>query len=297
MKLLQKEDVELQRELSDMLDKVSWHGDYYSCLCVFHDNRDTPAMMVYPDGFSCKSCGEFGSLNKLRAKLNGTVIRYREGLEQEEQEKPKWTEWQKKYNNWAHAAEKAYLTGQKYPVLMKYIKDRGFSDIIQEGRIGYIDGWISFPIFDRSGEMVDWVVRSTPTLETNIKYAVRPRFRGEKYGLYASDWDRIEDSDNIYIPFGILDMWALHMLGLPSATGIVGKSYILRWFDNIRKPIYLIPDLGEEDAAYKFKQQLGWRGNVLILNFPEGTKDCADILLKYGAERLKLEILGASNGR
>jgi len=292
MKLQAKANTDLQKELAEQLEKVTWHSYYFSCLCPFHDNRDTPACFVYPDGYRCASCNAHGTLEFLKHKLSGSRIRYREGVTEVVSEKPEFDKWKRRYGSYEKAAAQAYETAQEYPILLDYLVERGFSDILTEGRIGYLDGWISFPVFNREGAMVDWVVRSTPTLETNVKYAVRPRKNShEGFMLYSADWDMIEESTGVYIPFGILDMWALHLLGLPTATGLTGKTYNIKWFSEIRKFIYLIPDLNEEEDAHRFVQKLDWRGSVFELNYPDGCKDVADILKQQGKEGLKSFLL------
>jgi hypothetical protein len=137
-------------------------------------------------------------------------------------------------------------------------------------------------VISPDGQFVDWVLRATPAIQTNSKYVCRPRKnKQEGFQLYSSDWQRIEESNAVYVPFGLLDMWTLDMCGLATATGLTGKTYQPPWFDGIRKKIYLIPDVGEEDAAHRLKRRLGWRAEVLELEYPDGCKDCNDILMKH----------------
>lgn len=285
-----KSDPDLQERLSDKLEGVVWHGHYYTAVCPFHVSFPVRAsLFVYDEDFRCASCNEWGYLNKLEAKLSGMKVRYKDDAEEQEvNELPKFAEWKKQYKTYKRAAAHAYQIGSEYPMLMKYLKQRGLHSVIDDGLIGYMEGWLSFPVFNVDGIFVDWVLRATPAIQTTSKYVVRPRKnREEGFSLYSADWGRVIDSNAIYIPFGVLDMHVLcSILKLPAATGLTGKTYKTEWFSEIRKPIYLIPDKGEEIDAYKIKQSLGWRGRVLLLDYKEDEKDCADVNLSRGSEVL-----------
>ncbi len=290
MKLKAVVDVELQTSLAEKLPHGKWIGHYYLTFCPFHDNTHTPAFFVYPDQYKCLGCGAWGNLQVLEKKLAGVAIRYVEGVIQEVNEHPDWIGWKKRYGSYKNAAIYAYNTAQEYPCLLRYLTEQRNIQI-DDGYIGYIDGWLSFPVFNQDGDMVDWVVRSTPSIETTIKYSLRPRINSkEGFILYSNDWDRIEQSHEVYVPYGILDMHSLHNIGLPCATGLTGKTFNVDWFKDIRKKIYLIPDKGEEEDAHKLAHKLGWRARVLTLDFPEDTKDEMDVYSKYGKQSL-LELI------
>jgi len=61
----------------------------------------------------------------------------------------------------------------------------------------------------------------------------------------------------------------------------------------LRKPVYIIPDFHEEDDARQLASQLGWRGHVLDVNYPDECKDMNDILIKYGEQKV-LEVLNVN---
>lgn len=280
-------DVELQHELALQLPNGHWIGHYYLGYCPIHDNHNTPAFFLYPDGYRCLGCGAWGSLNRLKSVLSGIPIRYSEGRELEINEKPLWSTWLKEYGSYEGIAQHAYQTGKEYPVLLRYLVERKVECIIEQSYVGYIDGWLTFPVFNKQGKMVDIVVRATPSVETKSKYVVRPRKNSnEGFILYANDWVRIMNSKELYVPFGILDMNVLSFLGYPSATGMTGHSYKPSWFDGIRKRIYIIPDRGEEKSAHELQQLLGWRARVLELDYPDNTKDPTDIYVGLGSKIL-----------
>jgi hypothetical protein len=60
-------------------------------------------------------------------------------------------------------------------------------------------------------------------------------------------------------------------------------------FDKIRKKIYIIPDGDGKDYhdAVKLATSLGWRGKLLTLDYPEGTKDCNDVYIRNGLDSLR----------
>lgn len=287
----------LQERLVDKLNDGGnpWHGHYASVVCVFHQSFPVrPSLFIYPDWFVCKSCGIEGPLEKLEQLLSGVKTPYKSDEDVIVNELPQFKKYRTEYGGYRSAVAFAYLTGQEYPILMKYLQSRKLGDVIRKAKIGYIEGWLSFPVYDSDGIFVDWVLRATPAIQTTSKYVCRPRRnKTEGFSLYSIDWKRINDAKAIYIPFGLLDMLTLDLCGLATATGLTGKTYQALWFDQIRKKIYLIPDAGEEDAAHKLKRQLGWRASVLLLDYPNECKDVNDILMKYDVPKV-LDIINRS---
>jgi len=291
MKVIPKQNKALQETVANRLNGVQWHGHYFTSVCPFHHSIPVRAsMFVYPDGYRCASCSAYGTLDYLNKSLNGLRVSHIT-TEEVVDEKPEWSKYLKEHGSYRAAATHAYRIIQEFPVLGNYFADRGLGNIIKAGKVGYIDGWYSFPIFDEDNNFVDWVLRASQHKTTTTKYAVRPRLnKRDVFSLYAADWDLVNSSNELYVPFGMLDMWTLHLCGFPAATGLLGKSHKSEWFDGIRKPIYLIPDLGEESEAYKFAKQLGWRGRVLRLAYPKYCKDPNDILKMYGKDEVILKI-------
>jgi len=60
--------------------------------------------------------------------------------------------------------------------------------------------------------------------------------------------------------------------------------------DEYRKQIIILPDKGEEDTARKLASRLGWRGKVLVLDYPDGCKDPNDLLVKGHSQWLISQI-------
>jgi hypothetical protein len=272
-------------ELATYLSHVSWHGRYFSCNCVYHDDS-SPSMMVYENGFNCKACGAWGSLEKLQNKLIGrmpvrvdTVSKYPKS--------PPWQTWETKYGDWETLASHAYGRAKQASFLWNYVTNRGISQFtIDKEMIGWVDRWITLPVFDANGDFVDLIVRGTS--DSQIRYGIRPRVDNDTH-LYAH-WKAILDADKVYVCFGIFDRLTLTQCGIPAATGISGKTVNAQLLKDLRKPIYIIPDFREEEDARQLAAQLGWRGHVLDVQYPDGCKDMNDILKKYGEKKV-LEVL------
>ena len=280
----------IQTRIADQMEDVTWHGDYFSALCPFHaDTR--PSILVYPDYFECKACGARGKLRQLERQISRlpTVVSvpHLRGL-------PCWSRWYLQQGGWEELVDFAHRNLLTYPAPQSYLERRGIKEHIKEGHFGYIDGWYVFPVYDPSGRLVDIVLRAGPS-KTGSKYVLKPREPGESFHLYSPDWKRVQQEPCIYIPFGILDAWALHSIGLATATGTTGKSIPATMLNQYRKMIYIIPDKNERDNmestdAYELAQELDWRGHVLMLKYPDDAKDPNDIKTKYGKEIL-LELI------
>lgn len=105
--------------------------------------------------------------------------------------------------------------------------------------------------------------------------------------LYVPDRDIYNSADRIYLVFGVLDAISLACIGLPGCSPTAGNLHVdTRWFDDVQKPILIIPDKREEKVAYRHAGRLDWRGKVFMLDYEPGEKDVNDILVKRGAERL-----------
>jgi hypothetical protein len=280
-------------ELAEKLSRVSWHGTYIAACCPFHGDEH-PSLLVYEDGyFRCLTCGVFGNHQKLQRKLSGEVKQ----VATTHQPTPPWFTWERKYGTFENVAYKAYNNGKAFPALLVYIRQRiCTARYIIQGKIGWLDGWFSFPVFDRDGDFVDLVVRAHPKKKTDIRYAIRPRKNRNDMHLYSPDWGFLDKSDEVYFPFGILDAWSIYACGLPAVTGITGQLVGPELLGDIRKLIYIIPDKDEIAGARRLKEKLDWRGRILQLDYPDGTKDSNGILCKHGVNLLKELIEEAKHG-
>ena len=149
---------------------------------------------------------------------------------------------------------------------------------------GYLDGFYTFPIKNQYDEIQGIVARASPTIQTkNNRYTVS-KDCPEK--LYVPNWRNVLKAEEIYVCYGTLDVWTLHMAGYDGVTGISGQELSAANLDRFRKRMYIIPDKGEEKSAIELQSRLGWRACPLYLNYPEGTKDLNGIQMKYSLDTM-----------
>jgi hypothetical protein len=161
---------------------------------------------------------------------------------------------------------------------------------VDEGHLGFIDGWITFPVFDSRNSLCDIVVRSTSS-HSNTRYVVHPCVVGTR-PLYVPSWKRVNESPLVYVVYGLIDSISLHLAGLPVVTGITGKSLNADLLRPLGKRFVIIPDKGEEQEARLLANKLGWRCTVKQLKYEDGCKDPDDVRKTFGNEYL-LNAIGA----
>lgn len=274
-------------QLKDKLEGVQSYGHYFACRCVFHDDT-RPSLMVYKDGFfRCSACGVSGNFDKLWRKLQGWDISkpVKEATSFHTPLLP------------TTLPELEVVVGEAHEALMKfdtfqwYLKNRGVEGRIEVCQLGWWNSWVTIPVFDEHHALQGVVLRASSA----IQHATGQRFAqplGQKGMMYVPDWHLFNHGKAVAVVFGMFDALALSDLRLPVCTSTSGKgSFKAEWLDNVRKPIYIIPDLGEEDAAMKLAGQLGWRGNVVRLPYPVDCKDPAGYL-ETGRRDQLLSLIG-----
>jgi len=268
-----KENRQLQEALFEMLDGSYWLDSerYFACYCPF-DTHHTRALLVYPDGAHCQSCNQSYSLDYLEKNVSLTPTR---PVIAKSTVLPRWKGWENKYGDIAGIAE----AGHKFltPERQGGHRKRKIDQFITKGMFGMLDGWWTFPVMDKHHTVVDIVVRNGGRKDKDVKYVLKPYDVKTVRPLYCPDWDLVLKNRKIVVCYGILDVWAFYAVGLPSVTGITGKSLNANLFETFPdKEFIIIPDEGEEREAYRLAGQLGWRGSVLRVNWPYGIKDPDD---------------------
>jgi len=270
----------LQQKLADRLHGVTWHGDeYFSCECVF-DTHEKPAMLVYGDGWYCLSCTRGGTLEYLEKNI--TKLPYKPSVHKSKI-LPRWTSWERRYGDIdgiVKAAHQNVLKGNDV-----FFKRRKLDEFIEKGQFGLLDGWIVIPVFDEHKVVRDIVVRAIR--QDSVKYVVSIYNQNDSRPLYSPDWDRVKNSPNLFVTYGMFTVWSFEALSLPGVSGITGKSLNAELLDRFQKPIYIVPDRDEETAAFHLANGLGWRGKVLQIDWPDDCSDLDDIHRIYGNVALK----------
>lgn len=280
----------LQTRLAESLDKVSWHGHYFSACCVFHHNVNTPALLVYPDRYYCKSCGASGTLAYLDKRLHGVTAKGRVHKDAP-QILPRWKRWQAKFEDVAELCAFAHSNLKRFKDDRYFFKQRKIDQFIDEGFFGSLEGWLVFPVFDRERKIVDAVIRAGPSKSKDVRYAVYPIAESNANSLYVPNWSAVLKADKIFIVYGIIDSWTLYSIDLPVITGITGKSLSAENIKPLNKMSMIIPDRYEEKDAHKLARDLGWSAEVVRVKWPDSCKDTDDIRVKLGTSKLKKIIL------
>src|SRR4030042_6527029 len=262
---------EIPDELMELLDGAHRYSNYIYSKCPFHD--DTRAsFFVYADTYRCAACGKWGKTEDLLEKLDKTHFYPKQ---QQSFNYNPFTRWTKNHTLF----EMLKTANSNLPI--KYLKDRGISKEIQQNlKLGYLDDWITFPIMNIDNKVIGAVARAGEGSNSKSKYILPAKQNPDL--LYVPSWDRVMKKDKIYLTFGILDAITLYAAGFASISTTTGKRVTATAFDNIRKVINIIPDLGEMPEALKLAAKLGWRGKVIQLDYPENCKDLNDLAWKAG---------------
>ena len=253
--------VNLQEKLADKLENVRWADSYFYCLCPKHDDHRN-SMLVWKDYFKCYGCGFQGRLEKLEAFIGSTPVKSRPSSKSIIL--PQWRNWEKRYGDMPEIVQVAHrnvLNGNDV-----YFKHRKIDQFIEPGMFGLLDGWAVFPVFNRNKEVIDVVVRAIRQM--GAKYVVSIYNQDER-PLYVPNWDRVLKSDHLFVVYGIITAWALEAIGEPVVTGITGKSLKASLLDPFQLPITVVPDYNEEKDAAHLVSQLGWRGKLKLIDWPD----------------------------
>lgn len=281
-------------DLENKLDKAYTGSDYILARCVFHHPDNNPSMVVYEStqSFYCFACRKSGSILFLTQHLKGIPIapqlarvggvkRLRSGSGL----RPKFKANLDRYCSKANA-----LLVSSRPE-HAYLDSRGLGEAIIRYGLGWERGWFIVPIFDSNAHVLGAVARASPEAEQQTGMRFDIPF-GQRSMLYIPDWELWNNSDRVYITFGIFDAISVALAGLPAASPTNGKlSFQRQWLDNVIKPVNFIPDRGEENQAYEYAAKMDWRGGVIRLGYEEGEKDPNDVLVRRGGDELRKEIL------
>jgi hypothetical protein len=275
--------------LKDKLLKVSSYEGYVAAVCPFHEDS-RPSMLIWEDGkfFKCQSCGVSGSFEKLWRKLLGWDSS-RVVAEATNFKGPRLPSDLAQLSVVINEAHESLL---QFDQFQWYLKNRGVEGRIEACRIGFWDGWYSIPIYDEEHHLQGAMFRANATIQKGTgQRFIHPD--GQLNLMYCPDWRLLRTAKAVAVVFGMFDALALSDLRFAVVTSTSGKdSFKPEWLDSVRKPIYVIPDKGEETSAITLAGKLGWRGHVLKLEYPDDIKDPDGYLENNKRDQLIAQIGG-----
>lgn len=271
-------------ELLNHLEGVREYSTYAVALCPYHHDRQA-SMLVFKDGrFRCLSCGAKGGFKELERKLIGWMppAEFEAGGRTEAFLPTDLYELEKLVHN------ANYLLMTFPDPLALYLKRRGIESRVVPNKLGYWQGWYTIPVYDRYFRGVILRAGNQKQEQTGTRFT-QPK--GQKAMLYVPDPEEVERNDYLVVVYGMIDALSMAVLGIPAVTGTTGKNSVIpEMLEPYRKRILLLPDKGEEDTALKLCNALGWRGELVKFEYPEGTKDPNDLLVQGYSDILVEEI-------
>lgn len=271
-------------EIIDRLPNSHRYEGYISALCIFH--QDTiPSLLIYPDHYYCLACGAKGRTTHLLAELEGHII-----LPSIKSLNPHlWNYLSEDFDIEDVVIEAQHRLQQNPDNLFYLTHDRKLSSkILKELGVGYLDGFFIFPIVGEHREVQGIVARAGSVTQElfNVRYLVPPH---QPALLYFSNRELVNRSNTIYVTFGILDAITLSMLDLPAISGTLGHNIPVELFKDIRKQLVFLPDgdRADDKTVSKIVSQLGWRGKILKLDYPNDCKDVNEVFCRYGENELR----------
>lgn len=250
---------------------------YVACKCMFHDDS-SPSMFIYEDSYHCSSCGAFGNTNWLLKKLSAGSSVQIISTKQEYVTNPfsRWT----KDKSLGSFLKSAYEYLQAHIYFADYlISTRKIpSEVIKKLRVGYWDGFFTFPIISQENKVVGAFARSGAK-DAKYRYFI-PKDQDPNL-IYCPDWKKVKDASKIYLTFGCIDSISLYLCGLPALSTTTGKRLDVSALASFRKEIVIIGDYGEDKEARRIASMLGWRGTSLIFPYPDDCKDMNNVWTKY----------------
>lgn len=290
-------------------------NEYFSTWCPWHDDREVPSLLVYPTGditlvgggrygyWRCLAgCGT-GGLDDLYRKVKDWE---RKGIGDRRKRSPSALAWRPPFlpvdrDSLTRKADTASAILAKYPELGWYIRDRGLGDRIEPRNLGYLDGWISIPVYNIEGEVVSLILRSTPP----IQEATGLRFHSPSMPpqLYVPNWRSVLRARTVYVVFGMFDALSLDEVGLPVCCSTHGNQALFpTWFlgSALRDKEYLlVSDNKPHEVEDVKKRRDALRGaginakmHMIQTSLMGGCKDANDVLMKYGPDELRRRVVG-----
>lgn len=268
------------------LDNAHQYRNYITADCPFQDwQSHQPPFFVNERGYNCVACGVHGSLEWLDKKLGGRFYKNHETTKRLIV-LPRWKQWADEYGSIQGIADRGREIYLRYPGKRLFFQKRKIDQFAEQGYFGHLDGWNLFPIFSPDGHIIDILVRGGEGTGGQ-RYVLRPDTDREHPYLYVPNWSAVRDASIVYVPYGIIDAWALYAIGKPSLTGTTGKAISPEALFSLHKYYIMVPDRGEEPEAREMKNKIGWMVEAIKeLRYPDGCKDPDEVRRYYGNEKL-----------
>lgn len=260
----------IYEDFAEVLPMVQQYDKYMSGLCPFHSDSH-PSLLVFKDGwFRCLTCEAAGRWITLWNRLHGQPVMV------VPEHNVSWGTPRIGQAGLENIFYQSHDDLLHFPTLGWYLEMRGVEGRIEVNELGYYKGWYTIPVYNDKGVFITGVMRSSPPVQD----AVGTRYWCPHHPvMYVPDWTLVNSSRYVVVVFGMIDALALADIRQPVVTSTGGKkSFDPAWLDSWRKPIYILPDKGEEKEAMKLARQLGWRGQVRYPPYPDGKKDVAGFL-------------------
>ena len=284
-------------QIYEIAPGAKWMGDGYLLMfCPWHEadgymhNR---SLLAYPDGWwHCMgACLTSGPNNILYAELSSpgsTPQGTRDVVYGRPPRLPGSPEGMVEFVDNAH---RTILRNNSFSW---YAEERGIGGRIESCELGWHQGWLVLPVYSQDRTLEGIILRSGPQ-EQKLCGTRFTQPTGQRAMVYCPDWSLLLRTElPIYIVFGMIDALTLSELRLPVLTSTGGAgSFKPEWLQKVRRRILIVPDKGEEQVASKLANELDWRGQLKMLDYPGDFKDPNDYMRAGKKEDLLRELVGA----
>ena len=174
------------------------------------------------------------------------------------------------------------------PRIRAYLHDRGLPDsILEEHLVGWSGSWITFPIFDRKGDLVFFRLARDPQASGPGPKVMSPK--GATAELYG--WERLKHKpDQIILCEGEFDRLVLEARGFPAVTATGGAgTFKEEWAEAFERipEVYLCFD--RDEAGRKGAQRVAsFLPGARLVELPEAVGpggDVTDFFVRLGRSR------------
>lgn len=261
-------------EVNEIIDGKRYNH-YVAALCLFHDDHQ-PSLMIYQDVYRCVACGAFGSTKALLTKLrSGNIDKVTTTLKPAPRNP--FNRWLRK-NKLPDILKSSYITQCQHPEWCGYLEERKIDAHTRKiFKIGNRDNFFLLPIVEDTRKVVGVVARAGRGF-TGSRYYIPD---GQNPNLIYSTDNYSRREGKLFLTFGIFDAISVYLCGHRCLSTTTGKQLDASALDRYRERIYFLPDADEYIDAKKITHRLGWRGKVIKIDYPDGTKDMNDLLITH----------------